>query len=161
MALKLNGSILVFFCEPGYALIGSSEIYCDGRQWNGTIPYCRGGCSWLIPLQTDNVTFLSLNCHSSHTKRALVSSEVTIVQETSDTRSNDRSKQTAHDSWIISNADESTEKALQRFSYEKLGSLWYRITLFWSFWSDYDHVFDTIIQSYFPVLWFFFRKLKR
>ncbi|EZA56986.1 hypothetical protein DMN91_011569 [Ooceraea biroi] len=42
MAQKLNGSILVFFCEPGYTLIGSSEIYCDGRQWNVTIPYCRG-----------------------------------------------------------------------------------------------------------------------
>lgn len=42
MASTFNGSILVFFCEPGYTLIGSSEIYCDGRRWNGTIPYCRG-----------------------------------------------------------------------------------------------------------------------
>jgi len=31
----------MFFCEPGYFLIGNPEIYCDGRQWNGTIPYCR------------------------------------------------------------------------------------------------------------------------
>ncbi|XP_018393541.1 PREDICTED: uncharacterized protein LOC108772505 [Cyphomyrmex costatus] len=38
---KLNGGILMFFCEPGYFLIGSPEIYCDGHQWNGTIPYCR------------------------------------------------------------------------------------------------------------------------
>ncbi|XP_012054424.1 PREDICTED: MAM and LDL-receptor class A domain-containing protein 2-like [Atta cephalotes] len=38
---KLNGGILMFFCEPGYFLIGNPEIYCDGRQWNGTIPYCR------------------------------------------------------------------------------------------------------------------------
>ncbi|TGZ46734.1 Uncharacterized protein DBV15_05495 [Temnothorax longispinosus] len=41
MAQKFNGAILMFFCEPGYSLIGSAEIYCDGRQWNGTIPYCR------------------------------------------------------------------------------------------------------------------------
>ncbi|XP_036140457.1 MAM and LDL-receptor class A domain-containing protein 2 isoform X2 [Monomorium pharaonis] len=42
MIPKLQGAILMFFCEPNYSLIGSAEIYCDGRQWNGTIPYCRG-----------------------------------------------------------------------------------------------------------------------
>lgn len=41
MAQKLNGAVLMFFCESGYSLIGSAEIYCDGGQWNGTIPYCR------------------------------------------------------------------------------------------------------------------------
>lgn len=42
MAPKYNGAILMYFCEPGYTLIGPSEIFCDGRQWNGTTPYCRG-----------------------------------------------------------------------------------------------------------------------
>ncbi|XP_070151654.1 uncharacterized protein [Polyergus mexicanus] len=41
MAQKLDGAILMFFCEPGYTMIGNAEIYCDGVQWNGTIPYCR------------------------------------------------------------------------------------------------------------------------
>lgn len=41
MAPKYNGAILLYFCEPGYTLIGSHEIYCDGRHWNGTVPYCR------------------------------------------------------------------------------------------------------------------------
>ncbi|XP_011882600.1 PREDICTED: MAM and LDL-receptor class A domain-containing protein 1-like isoform X2 [Vollenhovia emeryi] len=41
VASKLSGAILMFFCEPGYSLTGSAEIYCDGRQWNGTIPYCK------------------------------------------------------------------------------------------------------------------------
>lgn len=41
MAEKLNGAILMFFCEFGYTLIGNAEIYCDGRKWNGTIPSCR------------------------------------------------------------------------------------------------------------------------
>lgn len=41
MAKKYNGAILLYFCEPGYALIGPSEIYCDGSQWNSTVPYCR------------------------------------------------------------------------------------------------------------------------
>ncbi|XP_058795979.1 MAM and LDL-receptor class A domain-containing protein 2-like isoform X2 [Phymastichus coffea] len=38
---KYRGAILMYFCEPGYQLVGNSEIYCDGRQWNGTTPYCR------------------------------------------------------------------------------------------------------------------------
>ncbi|XP_012148151.2 uncharacterized protein LOC100878685 isoform X1 [Megachile rotundata] len=38
---KYNGAILLFFCQPGYALIGSPEIYCNGMQWNGTTPHCR------------------------------------------------------------------------------------------------------------------------
>ncbi|XP_015121095.1 uncharacterized protein LOC107043916 [Diachasma alloeum] len=41
VAPKYNGAILIFFCEPGYVLIGSVEIYCNGKQWNGTAPYCR------------------------------------------------------------------------------------------------------------------------
>ncbi|XP_043477393.1 MAM and LDL-receptor class A domain-containing protein 2-like isoform X3 [Leptopilina heterotoma] len=39
---RYDGAILLYFCEPGYRLIGTTEIYCDGRQWNGSIPYCRG-----------------------------------------------------------------------------------------------------------------------
>ncbi|PBC34819.1 C4b-binding protein beta chain [Apis cerana cerana] len=38
---KYNGAILLYFCEPGYTLFGSHEIYCNGKQWNGTVPYCR------------------------------------------------------------------------------------------------------------------------
>lgn len=38
---KYNGAILIYFCEPGFTLIGAAEIYCDGRQWNGTAPQCR------------------------------------------------------------------------------------------------------------------------
>ncbi|KAK0165406.1 hypothetical protein PV328_003921 [Microctonus aethiopoides] len=41
VAAKYNGAILMYFCESGYMLIGSGEIYCNGRQWNGTAPYCR------------------------------------------------------------------------------------------------------------------------
>ncbi|XP_076294249.1 uncharacterized protein LOC143215740 [Lasioglossum baleicum] len=41
VAKKYNGAILLYFCEPGYALIGPTEIYCDGSQWNGTTPHCR------------------------------------------------------------------------------------------------------------------------
>lgn len=41
-ATKLNGAIVMFFCEPGYTLVGNSEIYCDGRQWNASTPFCRG-----------------------------------------------------------------------------------------------------------------------
>ncbi|XP_066586047.1 uncharacterized protein [Prorops nasuta] len=41
VAPKYNGAILIYFCEPGYTLIGTPEIYCDGRQWNGTAPQCR------------------------------------------------------------------------------------------------------------------------
>ncbi|RVE48736.1 hypothetical protein evm_006630 [Chilo suppressalis] len=29
-----------FFCMPGYKLVGSPAIYCDGRHWNATAPTC-------------------------------------------------------------------------------------------------------------------------
>ncbi|XP_076161621.1 uncharacterized protein LOC143143798 [Ptiloglossa arizonensis] len=38
---KYNGAILMYFCEPGYVLIGPAEIYCNGKQWNDTKPYCQ------------------------------------------------------------------------------------------------------------------------
>ncbi|XP_034950001.1 MAM and LDL-receptor class A domain-containing protein 2-like [Chelonus insularis] len=41
VASKYYGAILMYFCEPGYVLIGTAEIYCNGRNWNGTAPYCR------------------------------------------------------------------------------------------------------------------------
>nr|XP_031841867.1 uncharacterized protein LOC116431082 [Nomia melanderi] len=41
VASKYYGAILLFFCEPGYSLVGPAEIYCDGREWNGTVPHCR------------------------------------------------------------------------------------------------------------------------
>ncbi|XP_014610148.1 PREDICTED: uncharacterized protein LOC106790023 isoform X1 [Polistes canadensis] len=41
VAKKHDGAILMYFCEAGYALIGASEIYCNGHSWNATAPYCR------------------------------------------------------------------------------------------------------------------------
>ncbi|EFN84956.1 MAM domain-containing glycosylphosphatidylinositol anchor protein 1 [Harpegnathos saltator] len=41
MVSKARGGILMFFCEPGYSLIGSAEIYCDGRNWNSSVPSCQ------------------------------------------------------------------------------------------------------------------------
>ncbi|KAF7393160.1 hypothetical protein HZH66_008993 [Vespula vulgaris] len=41
VAKKHDGAILMYFCETGYALIGTSEIYCNGHNWNATAPYCR------------------------------------------------------------------------------------------------------------------------
>ncbi|XP_076761773.1 uncharacterized protein LOC143429845 [Xylocopa sonorina] len=41
VASKYDGAVLIYFCEPGYALIGSPEIFCNGRQWNSTTPHCR------------------------------------------------------------------------------------------------------------------------
>ncbi|KAI5645912.1 MAM domain, meprin/A5/mu domain-containing protein [Phthorimaea operculella] len=35
-----NGAWVVFFCYPGHQLVGSPAVYCDGRQWNGSIPAC-------------------------------------------------------------------------------------------------------------------------
>ncbi|KAJ8705329.1 hypothetical protein PYW07_011156 [Mythimna separata] len=36
-----NNAWVVFFCLPGYQLVGSPVIYCDGTQWNSTIPECH------------------------------------------------------------------------------------------------------------------------
>ncbi|KAG7200897.1 hypothetical protein KM043_003260 [Ampulex compressa] len=41
VAPKYDGAILIYVCEPGYSLVGSAEIYCDGSRWNGTAPHCR------------------------------------------------------------------------------------------------------------------------
>ncbi|KAJ8687225.1 hypothetical protein QAD02_023019 [Eretmocerus hayati] len=38
---KYRGAILMYFCEPGFVLVGNAEIYCDGLQWNGSAPSCR------------------------------------------------------------------------------------------------------------------------
>ncbi|KAM3959884.1 scavenger receptor type C [Aphomia sociella] len=35
-----SGAWLTFFCLPGYELVGSSNMYCDGKSWNGTAPTC-------------------------------------------------------------------------------------------------------------------------
>ncbi|KAL4712579.1 hypothetical protein ACJJTC_007595 [Scirpophaga incertulas] len=37
-----NYSTVVFFCRPGFNLVGPTELYCDGRKWNGTAPMCVG-----------------------------------------------------------------------------------------------------------------------
>ncbi|KAI8425580.1 hypothetical protein MSG28_011403 [Choristoneura fumiferana] len=35
-----RGAWLVFYCFPGYKLVGSSAAYCDGYRWNATTPKC-------------------------------------------------------------------------------------------------------------------------
>lgn len=37
-----KGAVARFLCNPGYALFGSSFMYCNGTVWNGTISECRG-----------------------------------------------------------------------------------------------------------------------
>ena len=29
-------------CDPGASLEGAPLLYCDGKEWNGTIPECHG-----------------------------------------------------------------------------------------------------------------------
>nr|ABB92836.1 scavenger receptor SR-C-like protein [Spodoptera frugiperda] len=36
-----NNAWVVFFCLPGHQLIGSPVVYCDGSNWNSTVPGCR------------------------------------------------------------------------------------------------------------------------
>ncbi|XP_076340729.1 uncharacterized protein LOC143241087 [Tachypleus tridentatus] len=39
--LELYGGALVKFdCNPGYRIDGSFSLYCDGSQWNDTVPLC-------------------------------------------------------------------------------------------------------------------------
>lgn len=54
---KYNGAILLYFCEPGYTLFGSHEIYCNGKQWNGTVPYCRGIYKYIFFLFIHNKSY--------------------------------------------------------------------------------------------------------
>jgi len=37
----LDGALYKFSCPAGSPLIGSPAIYCDGKQWNSSIPYCQ------------------------------------------------------------------------------------------------------------------------
>lgn len=37
-----KGAVVSLKCNPGYALVGSSVVYCNGAVWNGTISECRG-----------------------------------------------------------------------------------------------------------------------
>ncbi|XP_054257257.1 zonadhesin-like [Macrosteles quadrilineatus] len=36
-----RGALLTVHCDPGYTLIGSQSIYCNGAVWNDTAPTCR------------------------------------------------------------------------------------------------------------------------
>jgi hypothetical protein len=42
-----RGAVVKLTCNPGYALFGSSFVYCNGTAWNGTISECRGDVSIL------------------------------------------------------------------------------------------------------------------
>ncbi|XP_071786631.1 uncharacterized protein [Asterias amurensis] len=33
--------VLKMTCHPGYDLVGSSVLFCDGQRWNGSLPTCR------------------------------------------------------------------------------------------------------------------------
>ncbi|KAJ9580601.1 hypothetical protein L9F63_024216, partial [Diploptera punctata] len=35
-----RGAVIKFICNPGYLLVGSSQIYCDGSAWSGSFPLC-------------------------------------------------------------------------------------------------------------------------
>ncbi|XP_075987130.1 uncharacterized protein LOC142983863 [Anticarsia gemmatalis] len=35
-----NDAWVLYFCLPGYKLVGSPVLYCNGRSWNGTVPNC-------------------------------------------------------------------------------------------------------------------------
>ena len=37
-----QGTVLMAECNPGYVLVGSRMLYCDGDEWNGTAPICKG-----------------------------------------------------------------------------------------------------------------------
>merc|ERR1711963_146045 len=39
--ILLEGALYKFSCPAGSPLIGSPAIYCDGKQWNSSIPYCQ------------------------------------------------------------------------------------------------------------------------
>lgn len=47
---------VVTFCLPGYKLIGSSAIYCDGYKWNDTAGFCVGNL-FLPKFCTDITSF--------------------------------------------------------------------------------------------------------
>ncbi|CAH2243704.1 jg8764 [Pararge aegeria aegeria] len=40
VAASRNNAWVMYFCLPGFKLVGSSAIYCDGRRWNSTAPTC-------------------------------------------------------------------------------------------------------------------------
>ncbi|XP_028175862.1 MAM and LDL-receptor class A domain-containing protein 1-like [Ostrinia furnacalis] len=35
-----SDAFLVFFCLPGFKLVGTTAMYCDGKSWNTTMPSC-------------------------------------------------------------------------------------------------------------------------
>lgn len=42
-SLLLFGDALASFeCDPGYEIVGSAALSCNGRMWNTSIPTCQG-----------------------------------------------------------------------------------------------------------------------
>lgn len=37
-----RGALVTVDCDPGYSLVGSKSLYCNGSHWNGTAPTCKG-----------------------------------------------------------------------------------------------------------------------
>lgn len=37
---QMKGEVYLFRCEPGAMLVGSPALFCDGHQWNDTVPEC-------------------------------------------------------------------------------------------------------------------------
>ena len=43
---QLGGAVKKFHCRAGTVLNGTSEIYCDGKNWSGDVPVCVGKTSY-------------------------------------------------------------------------------------------------------------------
>ena len=43
-----NGSVVTYFCEEGFALVGNRQRFCNltSWQWNGSDPTCEGMSPW-------------------------------------------------------------------------------------------------------------------
>ena len=56
-----QGTVLMAECNPGYVLVGSRMLYCDGDEWNGTAPICKGkkknGRQVALVADSGNLTF--------------------------------------------------------------------------------------------------------
>ncbi|XP_041983697.1 MAM and LDL-receptor class A domain-containing protein 2-like [Aricia agestis] len=40
MYIEHSAAWVVYFCLPGYSMLGSQVVYCDGSKWNATAPTC-------------------------------------------------------------------------------------------------------------------------
>jgi len=43
--LGYGGAMIKFSCDEGFNIVGDRIMICDGKNWNTTIPKCKG---WLL-----------------------------------------------------------------------------------------------------------------